>query len=405
MTNAPDRADLPRHDMTGGNYWAAEIIKYQDAQGLLRLGGGLNAAQISAIEAGAQRAKGHLEQSASLELTGSGNTLKVINLTGHKLITGYPEGRRMWLIIKWYDENNILIREDGAYGPLEDKHGNPVMIQNPSTGQMVQVESIKDLHDPNTKIYEAHFAMTKEWADVLLSVGYPADLALSYDHYTGSPDFTLGDLAALTAGSYHKTFHFVLNNHVSMDNRIPPFMMDYEEARRRNALPVPADQYGGGPGGTYNYWDEVQLNPPLAARSADIALVYQGTSWEYIQFLYLANNGRNAFLGDEGINMLDAWLNTGMVPPYVMETIKWEKPCQTEGPYPNRTCYDGKDNDCDGFTDRKDRDCKKHYGRDDNDSDISDRDSDSDDRGHDRKKRKSRGGKKRNNKKWKWSRH
>jgi hypothetical protein len=61
-------------------------------------------------------------------------------------------------------------------------------------------------------------------------------------------------------------------------------------------------------------------------------LLYQGTSWEYIQFLYLANNGENAFLGQEGVNMLDAWLNAPsamdplnrtMVPPVVMATIDW----------------------------------------------------------------------------------
>jgi hypothetical protein len=41
---------------------------------------------------------------------------------------------------------------------------------------------------------------------------------------------------------------------------------------------------------------------------AQIDLLYQGTSWEYIQFLYKANNGvdpaqgGNAFLGEEGTN-------------------------------------------------------------------------------------------------------
>lgn len=40
---APVRTDLPLHDMTGGNYWAAEAILWQNARGLLRLGGGLTA--------------------------------------------------------------------------------------------------------------------------------------------------------------------------------------------------------------------------------------------------------------------------------------------------------------------------------------------------------------------------
>jgi hypothetical protein len=91
----------------------------------------------------------------------------------------------------------------------------------------------------------------------------------------------------------------------------------------RNALPVPADQYGGASGGVYRYWDELTLNPPAGATYATIELLYQPTSWEYIQFLYLANNGQNAFLADEGKNMLDAWLNTGMAEPYVMASTTW----------------------------------------------------------------------------------
>ena len=51
--------------------------------------------------------------------------------------------------------------------------------------------------------------------------------------------------------------------------------------------------------------------------------MYQGTSWEYVQFLWLANNGASAFLADEGVNMLEAWINTGMVRPYVMASTVW----------------------------------------------------------------------------------
>jgi len=54
------------------------------------------------------------------------------------------------------------------------------------------------------------------------------------------------------ADPYHEILHFVFNNYVSRDNRIPPYWMNYEEARRRNVLPVPAEQYGNpGPSGTY----------------------------------------------------------------------------------------------------------------------------------------------------------
>ena len=147
---------------------------------------------------------------------------------------------------------------------------------------------------------------------------------MNYDRVTGAVDNTLGQLAAQAPGTYGETFHFVLNNTVAKDNRIPPYGFSYDEAHTRNALPVPANQYGSpAAGGTYNYWDEVALNPPPGATRAEIRLLYQPTSWEYVQFLYLANNGQNAFLANEGVNMLNAWLNTGMAEPHVMATANW----------------------------------------------------------------------------------
>jgi hypothetical protein len=391
----PTRADLPKHDQTGGNYWMWPLIKYQDQQGTLRLGGGLTATQLAAMDAGQIRAEDQLRMAASL--TVSGNTVRITNLTGHKLISGYPEGRRMWLNIKWYDVGENLVGEDGAYGPLG------VTFTNPVDGSPFEPQSILDLHDPRTKIWEAHYAMTEDWAEFLLAL-HPPEFPLSYDRLTGQGDFTLGDL--VNSADYHETFHFVLNNHVAKDNRIPPYGMDYETARKRNALPVPASQYGGGTAaynrltGVYEYWDEVTITPPVpTATMADITLYYQGTSWEYILFLWKANNGTdpaqggNAFLGEEGVNMLDAWLNADpeapMVPPFVMATATWPacEPtleicndsidndcdglidcadtidcgadlfCCTATEDPESTCNDGIDNDCDGLIDGDDPDC------------------------------------------------
>jgi len=304
----PLREDLPLHDMTGGNYWMPDVILYQNDRGTLRLGGGLTSLQREAILAGKLRAQQQLELAASLSV--SGNTLKVTNLTGHKLISGYPEGRRMWLNVKWYDGSNNLLREDGKYDVVAIVNNTPV-------------KSIVDLSGPNTKIYEAHYAMTQEWANQLRAL-HPADLPLSFDRVTGEVSYTLGQLAEQHSGTYHKTFHFVLNNTVVKDNRIPPYGMQYEEARKRNALPVPATQYGD-PRGTsaYRYWDEVTLNPPAGAAYADIKLMYQPTSWEYVQFLYLANTGKNLFLAQEGVNLLNAWLATGQAEPYVMASVTW----------------------------------------------------------------------------------
>lgn len=321
--NPPFRSDLPLHDMTGGNYWMPQAIKYLDTQGKLRLGGGLSSTQIAALDAGALRAQEQLELAATLSFDSNANTVKIVNHTGHKLISGYPEGRRMWLKITWMDDAGQPVRIDGDYGEIG------------VTVDGVAVRSIKDLNDPNTKIYEAHYGLDQQWASQLLGLGYPETLALSYDRETGAVGHTLGELAASPTGTEFETFHFVVNNTVVKDNRIPPYGMNYEVARKRNALPVPASQYGGGQGGTYDYFDTVALNPPTAATNALIELLYQPTSWEYIQFLDLANNQpAGSFLANEGAYMLEAWLNTGMAEPYVMASTSWGNTRTCDVPVP-----------------------------------------------------------------------
>ena len=312
---APVRTDLPLHDMTGGNYWMPQAIQYLDGVGKLRLGGGMSTLQTSAMLDGALRAKEQLSLAASLSV--SGNNVKIVNHTGHKLISGYPEGRRMWLNIKWYGSGNTQLREDGAYGPITASvNGTPT-----------QVNTLLNLNDANTKVYEAHYGLTREWANQLLGLGYASSTPVSYDRVTGAVNYTLGQVAAQTSDTSHESFHFVLNNTVVKDNRIPPYGMSYDVARVRNALPVPATQYGSPTtGGSYNYYDTVALNPPSGAQYATINLLYQPTSWEYIQFLYLANKGQNSFLAEEGSNMLEAWLNTGMAEPYAMASATWGTP-------------------------------------------------------------------------------
>ena len=313
LHNSPKtRKDMPLHDLTGGNYWTPEAIKYMNSQGTLRAGNGLTADQIAAIDAGIARAKTNLTQAASLSV--SGNTLKVTNLTGHKLISGYPEGRRMWLNVKWYNSTGALLREDGAYGNLT------VTID----GVQRTVRTLLDLSGANTRVYEAHGAMTQKWATQLMDWGWNGTTPLTFDRQTGAVTMTLQQLAGKPIGSHQETFHFVLNNHVAADNRIPPYGMKYAEAKKRNALPVPFCQYGcPSATGTFLHYDSVTLAPPKGSQTATISLVYQPTSWEYIQFLYLANKRTNTFLANEGVNLLDAWLNTGMAEPYTMATAAW----------------------------------------------------------------------------------
>lgn len=310
--SAPTRTDLPEHDMTGGNYWVPEAMAWLDAQDRLVVGGGLDDDELQALTDGALRARHNLTQAAALEI--DENEVEIVNLTGHKLISGFPEGRRMWLNVKWYDGQGALLREDGEYGSLTvDLDGVPTAV-----------ETILDLDDPNTHIYQAHYGIRQDWAAALVSLGLPTELALEYDRVTGAPAHTLGELAAQPPGTAWESLHFVLNNTVVSDNRIPPYGMSYDEAQERNCLPVPASQFGDpGPGGAYEHSDEVELDPPLGAATAEVRLMYQPTSWEYVRFLSLANNGQVSFLATTGEDLLDAWFATGMAAPEEMASATW----------------------------------------------------------------------------------
>ena len=315
QNNARVRPDLGAHDLVGGNTWVGDAIQWLDQQGRLPLGDPLTPAQIAGLDAGADRAETELENAAALEL--DGNVLRVVNLTGHKLPTGYPEGRRMFLNVRWYGLGDRLLREDGRYGDLD-------VAWN---GGTLRVRSLLDLDGPRTKVWEARYGITQEWAVQMIAIGIPGTLPLAFDRVSGAVTKTLDDVAAQAPGTAAKNFHFPLLNTVMADNRIPPYGMDYDEAVSRNVRPVPEDQFGApGSGGAYRYWDEVRLDPPRGAVRGEIHLYYQSTSWEFVQFLALANDGSVPALAGAGQNLLDAWLATGMAEPVEMAEAEWLRP-------------------------------------------------------------------------------
>jgi hypothetical protein len=312
LFGVPQRADLPLHDLTGGNYWTPDAIVYLEAQNRLVGGNGLDYAQQQGLQEGKLRAKENLRDAAALVVTA--NDVTVFNLTGHKLTSGYAEGRRMWLNVKWFNSSDVLIREDGHYGKLS------VVLH----GHATDVETILDAASPYTRIYQARYGISQDWAAKLIALGRPANLPIEFDHVSGAASLTLGQLAAQSPGSSAHTFHLALNNTLLSDNRIPPYEMDRDSAFERNAQPVPATQYGNpASGGYYDNWDKFALTPPAGAARARIRLMYQPTSWEYIQFLMLANDGSVPFLASVGDDVLEAWQQTGMATPYVMCEANW----------------------------------------------------------------------------------
>ena len=334
---ASPRSDLPLHDLTGANTWAPQAILWLDDATLhgasrLRLGGGLTSAQRDTTTQAIARAEASLRSAASLELvepaTVLANTVRVVNLTGHKLFTGYPEGRRIWLDVKWYGAGGALLREDGAYGAIavaEDVDGDG---HAPDT-----VETLLAPDDPNTHVWQVESGISKAWATKLIeTLGADPATPLRYDRATGAVTATLADAAAAAPESPGTpSFHLAWNDVVLRDDRIPPWRMDWAEASKRNALPVPATRYlpAGqlpGPGATYLHYDEVALDPPPGARRAEITLLQQTTSWEYVQFLWKANQKSSPFLGSVGDDLRDAWLATGQAEPVVMATATVPEP-------------------------------------------------------------------------------
>ena len=108
--NGPVRDKLPRHFFNGGNTWVLRAVRqlYSDPTT------GLNENTTNASIA---RAHAMLAAASDTEVTMAGGDIQVriTNQTGHKLPTGYPEGRRMWINVKFKDANGAVIAERGAY--------------------------------------------------------------------------------------------------------------------------------------------------------------------------------------------------------------------------------------------------------------------------------------------------
>lgn len=246
---APTRNDLPLHDMTGGSAWMAESLPSLYP-------GELNE---PALTAGAQRSRSLLSRAASLDAHQESEQLEVVvtNETGHKLPTGYPEGRRIWIGVKFFGPGDELIGESGAYDAL--------------TGVLT--------HDAEIKIYEVK---------------------------PGLDEVT----APLVGAQPGPSFHFVLNNKVFKDNRIPP----------RGYVAADFVAFGGAPVGTTyadgQHWDETYYALPLGAVRAEVTLYYQSTSKEYVEFLHGENQTDSA-----GQVMHDFWVDNGRCPPEVIQSM------------------------------------------------------------------------------------
>jgi hypothetical protein len=252
---APVRADLPFHDLMGGNAWLPVLIASLYP-------GETNAA---ALAGGAARARALLAKAASLDLevSAAGDSfvaiVTVTNRSGHKLPTGYPEGRRMWIHVEAEDGLENFVYASGAY--------------DAATGVLH--------HDADAMIYEAKLGIS------------PA----------------LG--GAIGAG-HGESFHFALNDSLYKDNRIPPLGYTQAAFDAFGGAPVdpsrPAPRYADG-----RNWDTSAFPLPPSARKVRATLYYQTTSKEYVEFLRDENHSNTT--GDE---MYALWNANGKSAPVEM---------------------------------------------------------------------------------------
>jgi hypothetical protein len=254
----------PLHDLTGGNAWVSYVLasavpgspNYDPTNdGLLNQGPAVLTLDLTqgegidpvALLAGVDRAKQQLLLAATIvNLSYDANTgslsFQVQNNTAHKLISGFPEGRRMFVNVKAYSGGSLIYEAnpyDFVNGTLKGLPSDPARF--PLGPNETYVDEL---------VYEMHPSST----------------------LTGEQE----------------TFHFALADGRYKDNRIPPKGFDIGNAAARMAVPVwhgvedpnyfTAAEYAGG-------YDDVSLTIASDADAVEVNLYYQTTSREYVEFL------------------------------------------------------------------------------------------------------------------------
>lgn len=260
----PVRNNIAKHEFLGANNWVLKAVRdlYPDSETFMSESDTLQAIALN---------EQFVARSSDMELTAQRGrvNVRIINFTGHKLPTGYSEGRRMWINVKFKNAAGTVIAERGNYNPL--------------TGALSQLD---------TKVYEKRIG----------------------------PDATLAALVGTTAGP---NFRLAISNKVYKDNRIPPmgFINAFFESVQAGS--TPPGQYADG-----QYWDDTPFAFPTGARSAEVSVFYQITTKEYIESLRDNNtsdgNGTTAF---------NLWVTHGRSPPILMDqaTINFECACDWNG--------------------------------------------------------------------------
>lgn len=245
--------DLGIHAFAGGNAWVPEVLRQEYPD--LGIDDSFRATRQRALDMLQQRSATVAIELAPFVEGGRDATVRVrvTNLAGHKLPTGYPEGRRMWLHLEVRDsQTGALVWESGGY--------------DPATGVLAA--------DPPPKVYEVQQGVWNRFG-------------------TGACD--------VVDPSGQEQFHFVLNNCIVSDNRIPP--QGFSGGTDVEMQPVAYTYPETAPGsGRLVHWDDTTYTFPVTTAgrqslTVTAVLRYQTTRKEYVEFLS-AEAAANAFAAD-----------------------------------------------------------------------------------------------------------
>jgi hypothetical protein len=144
--------------------------------------------------------------------------------------------------------------------------------------------------DPTLKVYEALHGLTPDWA---------AQLGLDAGH----------------------SFHFMLNNVILSDNRIPPRGYDFDAFEAAGAAPYSNSQPDPTMYADEQYWDVVTYDLPNNVVTGTVRLLHQIASKDYIEFLR-DNNPNGA--GNNGDILYELWQTNEKSRPEIMVEVDFE---------------------------------------------------------------------------------
>jgi hypothetical protein len=217
-------------------------------------------------------------------------SVRITNLTGHKLPAGYGEGRRMWINLVARDANNVIIFESGAYEPAS---------ATLSTGNQL-------------KVYETLQGVWQRFGNT--------GVCVLQENITN-----------------RKLFNMVLNNCIAKDNRIPPLGFTGGSAVDTQPVNYSYPETAPGSGKLVNY-DVTTYAIPIPANAVrpiqvQANLRHQVMSKDYAEFLKAEAVNSNFQTENQMCNrtwsvgpadktrgefMFDAWTNNGKSAPASM---------------------------------------------------------------------------------------